>query len=347
MRKPTIHLITEYQKKGRTETYWKECFKDIDFQNYDVNIIDGTNTYHDSFLFSDTHYKATQLKLIMDLIIKNGVKRGDVFIFVNAWNFIAAPLSYFKDEFGMDFKMIGFWGNALFNQDSPMWQRFKKRYKNWGREFEKALFDAYDLNCFLCQEHFTLFKRKYGRLKSDYAITGFPFEYLTRKIQILPKEDIIVFPYEINYNEIQANIFRGLRSDLPEFQFIFARENHNSRVHYLELLSKSKILFSAQKFEYDPVILWEGMLYGVFPIVPDRKMYHYFFPKNYQYPPELTFPKNNKFLYVLRNRMQLQDFIKETFDSYNDRKDQILIDAREMGEKYYSNKPFLEKLKEI
>ena len=45
--------------------------------------------------------------------------------------------------------------------------------------------------------------------------------------------------------------------------------------------------------------------------------------------------------------MQLQDFIKETFDNYNTFREDIHRDAIEIGQQYYSNQPFLKKLKEI
>lgn len=348
--KKTIHLITEYQKRVRIETYWKECFLDIDFSEYNVNIIDGTHISHDSLLFSDTHYKSTQLKIVMDLISNNGVKRGDIFIFVNAWNFISVPLSYFKNEFGMDFKMIGFWGNSLFNQQSPMWQRFKKRYKNWGREFELSLFDAYDLNCFLCEEHWQLFKSKYPartrKPRTKVAVTGYPFEYITRIPNNQVKEDIIVFPYEIN-RDVQVNVFRGLKSQLPQFEWVFAQEKYNNRLHYLNLLRKSKVMFCGNDIEYNPVLLWEGMILGLIPLVPKKEMFYYFFPERYQYPYQLSIPKNNKFLYLLRNRLQMEQIICSTFDSYNKNIDQLKIDASLITDKYYRNAPFLEQLQNL
>lgn len=346
--KPTIHVITEYNRKVHIETYWKDCFRDDDFKDYNVNIIDGSHISHDSFLWADTYYKNTQLRSIMDMILKNEIKNGDVFVFVNAWNFISVPLSYFKDEYGMDIKLIGFWGNALFNQESPMWQRFKRKYKNWGRDFENSLFQSYDMNCFLCDEHSELFFKKYPRLKhhNNWKVTGFPFEYIPKRIVHKEKSNIVLFPYEIN-SDLQVKVFQGVSSEIRDYQFIYAQEHHNNRMLYVDLLRKSKAVFCGREAEANPVILWEAMLNGAYPMVPDKLMYYYVFPEKYKYPKELSSAKNNKFLYLLRNRFQMVEFVREILDSYESKKKEIYEDARVITEKYYSNNKFLNVLKQL
>jgi len=346
--KPTIHVVTEYNRKVHIETYWKDCFRDEDFNEYNVNIIDGSHISHDSFLWADTYYKNTQLRTIMDMLLRGEIKNGDVFVFVNAWNFVAVPLSYFKDEYGLDIKLIGFWGNALFNQESPMWQRFKRKYKSWGREFEHSLFQSYDMNCFLCEEHATLFFNKYSRLKrkGNWEVTGFPFEYIAKRVVNKPKEDIVLFPYEIN-SDIQVKVFQGLSSELKQYQFVFAQEHHNNRMLYLDLLRKSKSVFCGREAEANPVVLWEAMVNGVFPMMPDKLMYYYVFPSKYHYPRELSSAKNNKFLYLLRNRFQMADFVRGVMDGYEDSVQGLLEDAEVMRVKYYGNERFLKVLNKL
>lgn len=348
MLKPTIHVVTEYNRKVHIETYWKDCFRDDDFKDYNVNIIDGSHISHDSFLWADTYYKNTQLRTIMDMILRGEIKNGDVFIFVNAWNFVAVPLSYFKDEYGLDIKLVGFWGNALFNQQSPMWKRFKRKYKTWGREFEHSLFQSYDMNCFLCEEHADLYFNKYRRMrsKSNWRVTGYPFEYVTKRVIPKEKKDIVLFPYEIN-SEVQVNVFQGMSTEMPQYEFIFAQQHHNNRILYLDLLRKSKAVFCGRQAEANPVVLWEAMVNGVFPMVPDKLMYYYMFPKKYQYPMELSSAKNNKFLYLLRNRFQMFDYVKGIMESYNDLRESIYDDAKVLTEKYYANDRFLRVLDDL
>ena len=342
--KRTLHILTDYTPfDNKIESYWRECFKDQDFSEFNVNVIEGQIVPSDSYLWSDSNYKASQLRTILDMVTKHSIKKGDVFIFTNAWNFVAVPLSFFRHEFGLDITLIAFWGNSLFNQSSPMWWRFRKSKKSWGRDFEIALFKAYDLNCFLCDEHWKLFQRKYyqvqGQRITEVAITGYPFEYLTRNITSIEKKNKIIFPYQIN-DEFQVQIFKSLAVELTDYEFVFARDKYNNRWQYKLLLNESVGMFCGARTESDPVMLYEGMLNGVIPFVPSRLMYQYIFPDYYQYPSPLSKPKQNKFLYVIRNRLQLQDFIREKIDNYGEWKEILMKDARDLGEKYYKNTPF-------
>ena len=179
-----------------------------------------------------------------------------------------------------------------------MWWRFRKSKKGWGRDFEIALFKAYDLNCFLCNEHWDLFRRKYyyiqGVKNTEVAITGYPFEYLTRDVADVEKKKKVIFPYELN-DEFQVQIFKGLASEMKDYEFVFAREDANNRWKYKLLLNESIGMFCGARTASDPVLLYEGMLHGIIPFVPNRLMFEYSFPEYYQYPSPLSKPKNNKF----------------------------------------------------
>jgi len=345
MSKRTLHVITEYHPHSRLETYWNECFYDPDFNEYRINIIDGTLVRRESLLWSDTYYKTTQLKSIMDLIHSNEVRNGDIFIFVNAWNFSAVPISYFRDEYGLDIKMIGIWGNSVFNPMSPLYQRFKRKNKSWARDFELSLFNSYDFNCFFCQEHLNLFFNKYplAKRKGKHYITGYPFEYISKSLLLDNKEDIIIFPYQI-VADLQVDVFRGLESELTQYKFVKAQEGYNTRLSYTKFLRKCKLMFCAKNYEYNPVLLWEGMMNAVIPIIPEVGIFDIVFPKKYLYPKALSIPKNNKFLYVIRNRIQMEDFIKDRFNQYDSLKEEVLSDGYQIMNKYYLNKPFLDLL---
>lgn len=344
----TLHILTE--RTTSIENYWRECWYDKDFVDYDINIIDGNAVPHESTLFVDTHYKSIQLKVLLSLIELNKIKNGDVFVFTNAWNYVAVPLSYFRDEYQLDITMIGVWGDSLYNQFSPMWQRFKNAKKTFGRQFELALFNAYDRNCFLSENELKLFVNKYGERfesKESVRITGYPFEYISRTPSTGTKrENLIVFPYNVT-NDMHVNVFRGLEGEMPNLGFVYAQKSHNSRTSYRNLLQQSKLMFCSQTAETNPVLLWEGMCNGVIPLVPSRLMYYHVFPKIYQYPSSLTKPKNNKFLYLMRSRGQLNNLFTERLNRYDELQTQLSQDAKELTEKYYSNKPFLKMLNEL
>ncbi len=114
----TIHVVTEFKRDTKIESYWYECFHDEDFHGYDVNIIDGTFTPHDSYQWSEAFFKSVQLRFLLDMVLRNKIMDGDVIVFANAWNYAAIPLSYLRDEFRWNVHLIGFWGDSLFKRDT-------------------------------------------------------------------------------------------------------------------------------------------------------------------------------------------------------------------------------------
>ncbi len=356
-RPPTIFVVTEFKRDSKIESYWYECFHDEDFHGYDVKVIDGTFFGgSDSFLFSDTFFKSIQLRGILKLIEKKQIRDGDVFVFANAWNFTAVPLSYFRDEFQLNIHMFGFWGDSLFNQESPMYERFKGKSKRWGRQFELTLFNAYDMNCFLCKEHWDMFRAKFNNLKgsrknqwndqviSRYAITGYPFEYLKKESYVGEnKRDMIVFPYSLK-EDLQRDIFADLKTQMPEYEFVFAQEDFNNRLLYHGLLKDAKMMFCANKSEYNPVLLYEAMMCGVWPMVPNISFYTDSFPEKYQY---ISLYGKGKYLYELRNKHDLMEYIRGIMDSYDTLQASLIRDGNKIGKKYYMNNPFLKVLEEV
>ena len=353
-RKPTLHVFTEYNRLSRIESHWKDCFLDSDFSDYNVNIVDGTLIDHDSYLHADTHFKSIQLKRVMDMLNEDKIWDGDIFLFTNAWNYIAVPLSYFRDEYGLQIKMIGYWGNSMFNPDSPMHHRFLRKQRQFATHFESSLFMAYDVNCFLSTEHRDMFFTRYGKDKSNAAkseVTGYPFGYLMNKWPDNPleleKENSIILPFWLGDHD-QAIVYEGLSGEFPQYKFYYAQRTHNHRSRYLELLSKCKIMFCGMSLEYNPVLLWEGMLAGVYPMVPDLGIYKTMFPEHYQYPQNLTITsRRNPILKIVRNRLQTVYIIKDLMRDYEENMERLVKDAYQIGNQYYSNKPTLKLLKNI
>ena len=359
-RLPIIYVITEFKRDSKIESYWYECFHDEDFHGYDVKVVDGTFFGNsDSFLFSDTFFKSIQLRAILNLMDKKLIRDGDVFVFAQAWNYVAVPLSYFRDEFQMNIHMIGFWGDSLFNQQSPMYKRFSGRKSmQWGRQFELTLFNSYDMNCFLCDDHWKMFKAKFGGLKgtrknyyngqvtSRYAITGYPFGYLEKESYISDvNRDMILFPYPLK-EDLQCAIFADLKSQMPEYEFVFVQDEFNNRLSYHSLLKDAKVMFCGNMAEYNPVLLYEAMLCGVWPMVPDLNFYKDVFPDRYRYDTVHDISKHSQ-LYLLRGKHDLMEQIRGVIDNYEVFKNVILRDGRNIGKKYYKNKPFINVLETV
>lgn len=341
--KPTLFIVTTFQGKSKIESYWKECFITEDFSNWNVKVIDGQLIPHESNFWADNYYKSAQNRLLVDLFAKNKVKSGDVFLFTEALNYLIVPLTMFRYEFNLDIRFVGFWANSVF--------KYKKSSGKWGKEFFYSIFNAYDLNCFPTQRHLDIFNlrfRTYVSRRSEFVVSGFPFEYLYKNFDPLTlRDDIVVFPWEIK-DEIQQKIFRGFKDELPQYEFVVAQETHNQRHLYKNLLNRSKCLFWAGDVIDDPVMIFEAMCCGVVPIVPQRTFLYFDFPEKYCYPKTMVEPRlsNNKELIVIRHRLQLADIIREKIELYDELSNKVRDDAKLMNT-LYRNDILKEKLNNV
>jgi len=329
-----------------SDVYWRECFSDEDYSQYTIRIIDGQYITAESFLIGDVFFKNAQLRTLLDLFQKNEVRNGDIFVFANAWNFITIPLSFFKHEFNLDIKLIGFWNNSLFNRASPMFRRLDSK-NGWGYNFEMSLFKAYDLNCFFCKEHQEMFSRRnYASRQEVGVVTGLPFGYLRKKVQSVEKHNIIFTPEPIT-DEIHSRVFAGLSFDFKEYSLVVASKTHFTRFKYNELLKAAKVLYCVKQTEYDPAVIYEAMLNGIIPILPKRMFLEMIFPKEYFYERQSPKIKRNIYLFMIRNRLEMIEFISKKVDNYEEWKLKVKSDAETIEQEYFSNTKFLTELNKI
>ena len=104
---------------------------------------------------------------------------------------------------------------------------------------------------------------------------GWPMEYMPSAFDHYSdsvKEDIILFPHRVA-PEKQPEIFRDLAKSLPQFKCIIALEENLTKDEYQFLVSKSKMVFSANLQETLGISWYEGALTGAAPLVPDRLSY--------------------------------------------------------------------------
>lgn len=344
--KPNLFVFTDFSPiNDYSDVYWRECFFHKDFDQYNVRIIEGQYQRYESFLFSDVSFKHQQLRTLLDLFAINEIKDGDVFVFANAWNFVSVPLSFFRYEYGLDIKMIGFWGNSAFNKHSPMVKRLKMK-SEWGYNFEMSLFKAYDLNCFFSDEQQKMFLSRHKSSEHVGVVTGFPFGYLKDTAQQKKKQKIIFAPWPVK-DEIQLRIWKGIRSEHHDkFQLIDSWRTHTSREKYKQLIKEAMFLFCPKEMENDPVLIYEAMLHGVVPFLQRKQLFQMLFPDEYLIP-EIKMLKRNKYLYMMRHRLVLSDFFIDRIDNYDEWKTKVQLFADQFGQQYYDNQKFLNELEQI
>ena len=86
------------------------------------------------------------------------------------------------------------------------------------------------------------------------------------------KKDLILFPHR-NAPEKQLNIFEDLQKELPQYNFINCQEHKLNKKEYHKLLGEAKMVFSANLQETLGISVYEGLVVGAIPLVPDRLSY--------------------------------------------------------------------------
>ena len=119
-------------------------------------------------------------------------------------------------------------------------------------------------------------------------------EYLANSLDSyknMPKENIILFPHRIA-PEKQIDIFRDLKEQLPQYEFIVCQEQQLTKNEYHNLLGRAKLVFSANLQETLGISWYEGALVDTLPMVPDRLSYSEMAIEEFKYPSSWTESSN-------------------------------------------------------
>jgi hypothetical protein len=139
-------------------------------------------------------------------------------------------------------------------------------------------------------------------------------EYLRNSLDSyrgMPKENIILFPHRIA-PEKQPEIFRDLRTHLPDCELIICQEQELSKMEYHNLLGRAKLVFSANLQETLGISWYEGAIVDTLPMVPDRLSYSEMALDEFKYPSRWT----TDFKEYEANREQLVKRINDYMINY-------------------------------
>jgi hypothetical protein len=103
----------------------------------------------------------------------------------------------------------------------------------------------------------------------------------------MPKRDLILFPHRIA-PEKQVDIFRDLKTHLPQYEFVVCQDQQLTKNEYHNLLGESKLVFSANLQETLGISCYEGALVDAIPMVPDRLSYSEMYYDTFKYPSKWT-----------------------------------------------------------
>lgn len=241
------------------------------------------------FDFAETNiYKAEQVARFAQSVKQAKVKKGDRVLFTDAWHPGVIHARYMSDLLQLGLSIDVMWHAGSYDWFDLLGQRVKK--KLWSYNFERSLFEAADRNLFATQFHWKLFQRVIKpRSKASARVVGWPMEYLGPMLSGSAKshpKDTILFPHRMS-KEKQPDVLKQLQPHLSGIRVVFAQAQVLTKPQYHQELARAVAIFSANKQETLGIGVFEGLLCGAVPIVPNRLSYPEMYP-GWCYPSSWT-----------------------------------------------------------
>ena len=303
--------------------------------------------------FSDTNYwKSAQMCAFLEQHNQGKTGANDHFIFTDAWNPTVIQLKYMSDLLGFNWTLHGLWHAGSYDQQDFLGRLVGN--KPWVRHAEQSYFHAIDHNYFATDFHIDLFavtfsetldeEWKMTMIEQDKIVrTGWPMEYMDNTLNLykgMKKRDLILFPHRIA-PEKQVEIFRDLKEQLPQYEFVVCQDQELSKNEYHNLLGEAKMVFSANLQETLGISCYEGSLVGAIPLVPDRLSYTEMYYDTFKYPSEWT----ESFEAYKYYRPNLCFAICQHMDHYETRLPKLLAQTRDLTDNFFSANKLLENFK--
>ena len=292
----TIYIVDIEAVDTRYTKQWKEYLpKQLQrATNMDIKVISGGETPQattpGAFLnFGGTNvYKSKQLEQIGKYFCDGLVKDGDYFLYTDAWNPTVIQLRYMAELLGVNIRVGGLWHAGSYDPQDFLGRLIGN--KPWVRHAERSMYECYDDNFYATEFHIDLFRQSLAMQEDKTKRVGWPMEYLATSLEQykgMPKKDLILFPHRIA-PEKQVDIFRNLKEQLPQYQFIVCQDQELTKNEYHNMLGEAKLVFSANLQETLGISWYEGALVGALPMVPDRLSYKEMALSEFKYPSEWT-----------------------------------------------------------
>ena len=266
------------------------------------------------------------------------VQDGDYFLYTDAWNPTVLQLKYMSELLGVDIKIGGMWHAGSYDPADFLGRLIGDA--PWCRLAEESMYNVFDHNFFATQFHIDMFLESFPNVdQSKIYRVGWPMEYmepLLREYDIpANKMDIVLFPHRVA-PEKQVDIFKDLGKEFTDVEFIVAQEQDLTKDEYHTMLSRSKIVFSANQQETLGISCFEGAVVGATPMVPDRLSYIEMYDEVFKYPSEWT----ENFESYLQHKDKLVAHIQSVLDA--DLLDDTYRLATNLGNDFFSGKALYE-----
>ena len=319
--------------------------------NQEVTVISGGNTPQattpGAFLnFGGTNvYKSKQLEQIGEMFCAGTIKDGDYFLYTDAWNPTVIQLRYMAELLGVDISIGGLWHAGSYDPQDFLGRLIGD--KPWVRNAERSMYCTYDDNFFATDFHIDMFEESFREIMVEHSPVrvGWPMEYLKNSLNMyknMDKKDIILFPHRIA-PEKQVEIFRDLKTHLPQYEFVVCQEQNLSKNEYHNMLGEAKLVFSANLQETLGISWYEGALVDAIPMVPDRLSYSEMALPEFKYPSVWTEDNTS----YVKYRGELMKKIVDYMDNYEDYLPSINKQVNKLSKEFFSGEALYEALKDV
>jgi glycosyltransferase involved in cell wall biosynthesis len=364
----TVFLVDLEAVSTRYTGEWKSHIpKLLKKAGHDVQVICGPEdipsaTTPGAFLnFGGTNiYKSRQVEEISRLFCAGSVRAGDHFLFTDAWHPGVINLKYMSELLQIPVTTHGLWHAGSYDPQDFLGRLIGNA--PWVRHAEQSFYHCYDHNYFATDFHIEMFFRELLQSGSIYenpwyaeeleevlsgkfskiVRTGWPMEYMDEILtpyKNMPKRDLILFPHRIA-PEKQVEIFRDLKEQLPQYEFVVCQDQQLSKNEYHNLLGESKLVFSANLQETLGISCYEGALVGAIPMVPDRLSYVEMYEGQFKYPSLWTESWGD----YIQNRHLLIKTIVGHMDNYENTVASVQKQAESLTNRFFHSILLLNKL---
>ena len=355
----TVFLVDLESVETRYTGQWKSHVPSLlKKAGHDITVICGPEdipsaTTPGAFLnFGGTNiYKAVQVEQLGRLFCAGSVKAGDHFIFTDAWHPGIINLKYMSELLNIPVKIHALWHAGSYDP-----QDFLGRLIGdapWVRHAEKSFYHAIDHNYFATDFHINMFfanlfgeqgpYEHFKAVKANKVIrTGWPMEYMDNTLtpyKGMVKRDLILFPHRIA-PEKQVEIFRDLKEQLPQYEFVVCQDQQLTKNEYHNLLGESKLVFSANLQETLGISWYEGALVDAIPMVPDRLSYSEMAYETFKYPSAWT----ESFDAYLEHRQEICHKIIQYMENYDKFLPQLKKQTEDLTKHFFSARGILDNI---
>jgi hypothetical protein len=236
----------------------------------------------------ETHqYKVSQLEELIKILSKYDNKEPLVLFYYDLWDPGLTTIAYIRDGLGLtNLKIVGCLHAGSYDPNDFL---AKQGMHDWAEPIEDAWFGSIVNQIYVATDfHKLLLCKTVAVHPTKVIVTGFPIYPDFVSSISTKKENIIVFPHRLD-SEKCPDQFDALHemcreeSEMMGWKWLKTKEECKTKAEYYDLLGRAKVAVSCSKQETWGIAMQEAVLYGCFPVVPNRLSYSEMYPPTYTY----------------------------------------------------------------